>query len=262
MLKENIIFAKTLKNESVKTIDIQLEYSAYEQDDLEPIIFQIESRLNAQRKLYGSRAGATDLVMYMGLALTFTGGVVVSTILGKYFEGLFRGDKAKALGEKHHKAITQWLANLKVDLQKTLRRLAQTLRNPPVHLGYGDKEQAFAITFIVNRTNCFVVLDYAEMNEALLENLPSGIVSMIDYLAVGNVPEDSQCAQLYFNRETARWAYIFLPTTKGYGKWIDRYYDIDAETLYMVKSKEEFKTKFKPIPRDELRFLVNPFRFD
>jgi len=72
------------------------------------------------------------------------------------------------------------------------------------------------------------------------------------------LPELKIC-QLYFDLRSRTWKYLFIPTSYGFGRWIDRYVDLDDEEIHIVSSQEEFIELFNLSSVDKYKFIINPY---
>jgi len=72
-------------------------------------------------------------------------------------------------------------------------------------------------------------------------------------ILVPNVPHT-------YDDATEEWLYLFAPSTKGFGSYIDRYADLRNNRVEFIASSREFNTLFRPAVEDEFKFLVSPFR--
>ena len=232
----------------METLDYRYVYRRTNEPKLEPALAYLESELGGVRKPFDGRKGAIDLVTILEIA--------IGVIVGKYFEGLFNGDGLKGLGESHRRQIMSWLAETSGEIQKTVKAVEPllTLRPEKLH------NDAIALTLELGSKILYIVLNHHAMSRSLLSNLPAGIMATLQFFIEHPIPDNSQIFQLYFDKITKRWKFLFAPSPNGFGRVIDRYIDLDTNGLYWIKSRREFVEMFRPETNDEFKFLVSPFR--
>lgn len=245
----------------MKTVSPSYSYSSRDEENLEPMLSQLERELGGERKPYFMRAGALDLLTVLEIIVSFTAGAALQPVISKYFEGLLNGDGLKNLGENHRQKILTWLAALESDIGQIIRvthhLLDADLTFEPVFEG---DEQAITLKIYLGPTTLHVVLNHSTCSRRLLLDLPRAIVTALKYLVEQSVPEETVAVQLYFDHSSQKWKYLFVPSPMGYGGWIDRYVDLDTQEMRHIGSRQEFLEFFNPDPRDRHKFLIDPFR--
>lgn len=245
----------------MQTLYVQYDYRRAEEASLREVLEVFESEVGGERRPYEWRAGAIDLLTFLQIGLGFVVGVAIKPVIGEYFKGLFKADQLKEAGEKHREALDSWFSQLLGDLKKLLRPIGIYVKNGfPRFTAFNIKEMALALFIPVGDRVFYVVLNNTGMTEGLLATLPSGIIRMLRFAAEKELPEDGKALQLHFDPTTQDWKYLFIPTYRGFGHWIDRYIDLDAGETIPVGSQADFQARFCPRPEDELKFLVSPFR--
>ena len=110
---------------SIPVIDLQYHYSSSDEADLDNALSALEAELGGQRRPWGMRAGASDLITFLEIAVSFIAGATLGEALKNYFGGLTGVDKAKKLGERHQEAILKWLDAVK----ESIHRLVSSVRH-------------------------------------------------------------------------------------------------------------------------------------
>ena len=123
----------------------------------------------------------------------------------------------------------------------------------------GKSREALAIVIPIGRTTLYIVINHNDMPPNLFYNLPKGVIRALKYLAEESIPKDATCFQLFFDKTSGSWRYLFMPTKEGFGRFIDRYIDLDDKKVELIKSREEFLEKFRPSNQDQFMFIVTPF---
>jgi len=241
------------------TLRITYSYSTSDERKLEPLLVELEQELGGERRPYYMRAGALDLVTVLELVVSVTVAVPVS----KYFEGLFLGDKAQSLGQKHREQILGWFSRLSSEIEHVVQvgQLLLKSRFVDVSLSIGG-DGAIAIVVPIDSVYLYAVLNHTGISKEVEHNLSKGLINAIKFLLTHPVPEDSIVLQLYFDKISKRWKYLLVPTPQMFGRWIDRYIDLDTEQVQFVRSREQFFEIFRPESHDEYKFLISPFRED
>ena len=238
--------------------EVEYEYRKNHEASLLPMLKTLESEIGGERQPFGMRAGFIDLVTFLEIAIGFLAVGAVTTIVHKYFEGLF-GDDAKRLGEKHRKQLDQWFSKLESDLERIVQSLNKAYRSK-APITFKRKPMAAAIRINLGPKMLYVVLNHDNVSPKLVVYLPKGIIRALRFLAESSLTQKDTVFQLYFDEASQTWKYLFMPTNKASGRWIDRYADLDTRQIIHVTSQKEFIAKFLPSRNDQLKFLVDPFR--
>lgn len=236
---------------------ITYSFDKNDESKLGPLLAELENKLGGERKPYCMRAGALDIVTVLEIMLSVTIAVPIS----KYFEGLFLGDEAKEIGIKHRKQIQRWFSKLNSEIKNIVKTGQLLLRNRfvDVSLLIGG-EGAIVVVVPLGSVYLYAILNHTFIPEGAKRNLSKGLFDAVKFLLTHSIPENTVALQLYFDRISGRWKYLFVPTNKGFGNWIDRYIDLDTGQIHLVKTRKQFFSLFEPEPRDEYKFLVSPFR--
>jgi len=244
----------------MKTILVNYAYPQLTEEELEDFLDHLEKQLGGRRAPYAGKAGAIDLVSFLEIALVFTASVVIKTVVQKYFEGLLNTDGIKKLGEERRNQLHEWFVNFKEDVSELLasvRTGLQLLRTPFTFRG---SEKAIVLELNLPKCKLLIVLNHSNLTPQLFENLAEGILAAIRFLSEKGAPDDCPSVQLYFASESQSWKYLLIPSRENYGRWIDRYIDLDTGEIKRVASPSDFVDIFQPPSDDEYKFLISPFR--
>ncbi|MDI6759729.1 MAG: hypothetical protein QMD05_02765 [Candidatus Brocadiaceae bacterium] len=244
--------------EAPEVLELEYHYPKHEECEYKNLLGVLEREFGGTREPYLLKAGAIDLVTFFEIVLSFTVSLTIKPVISKYLEGFLNTDKVKQLGEEHRKIITDWFLRLESDVSKLIDLIQRIdIKRIPIE----DKERALAITiYLGKRTTLYVVLNHEARTPRLMANLPIGLTKAVRFLAERGIPEDALVCQLYFDKETEKWKYLFMPSLKGLGNWIDRYVDLDKDEIRRIYSQAEFLKIFQPNEQDKFKFLVGPFR--
>jgi len=238
----------------------KVEY-VYQKDDeanLLPVLRRLEGEIGGDRHPYGMRAGDIDLVSFLEIAVYSLASAAVATLVHKYFEGLF-GDYAKEFGKRHRKQLGEWFSKFETDLKVVVQSFEHAYKTKiPFYLE--RKPMAAVICINIGTKILYVVLNHENVSPKLMANLPKGIIQALRFLAESPLAKRGAISQLYFDKTSNSWRYLFLPTKQGFGRWIDRYVDLVTRQVFQIGSQTEFIEKFDPHINDEFKFLVIPFQ--
>lgn len=246
---------------NIKNNWITYSYRKSEEADLEVLINHFENSVGGMRKPYGMGARAIDLVTIFEIVIPFTTGVAVTPILKKYFEGLLNANELKNLGEKHRNEIAGFYNKVSSNLKQIVSPIQNSLGAifPSYTLQGVEKAAALRVEF--GGIECFIVLNNASINEELINKIPEAVRSVIHMLMDYGLPEETHVLQLYYDREESNWRYLFMPTTRGFVNYIDRYVDLKTGELVHLNRPEDFVKTFLPDMKDRYKFLVDPYRY-
>jgi hypothetical protein len=195
---------------------------------------------------WGARSGAIDLVSIIEIIV----GVVGMKALDGFVEGLVGKDWFKELGKKTQTVVSSALSEFSQYFSELFRRVIRK-----------NKERLGAIVAIeqIQDIKLYVVLNHDMMTESLIASLPFAIAVVARLLLLDKISvEHPKVVQLYPNFET--WDYLFVPSTRAFGNFVDRYVDLRDGKDHVVKSPEEFTQKFVRSDRDIFKFLISPRR--
>jgi hypothetical protein len=238
----------------MNSLIFEYSYRQSEEEELEPLLIALEEGLGGIRKPYFSIQGAIDLVTLLRVVVSFTAGVAAQAVIGKYLEGLLGGDKWKELGDRQRQQITAWLLDVKSDIAKIIQ-----IVEPIVNMQLATDKQSLALHLLIGPRELFVVLNHYSCSTEILRNLPSDILEVIRFLIENPLTEDIAVLQLYFDKTSKRWRYLLAPSSQGFGRWIDRYIDLETKEVKWINSRRRVLEIFQPDSYDEYKFLVSPF---
>lgn len=110
-----------------------------------------------------------------------------------------------------------------------------------------------------NMATFYTVLNHKRMTGELISSLPFVMAKVVKEIIIeSDFPDDgNKIAQLFPNFNTDSWDYLFVPSRRAFGKFIDRYIDLRDGKYHMIDSLEEFRALFSPHDRDIFKFLIN-----
>lgn len=246
----------------MQSLEINFVYRKSEEDDLDAFLSNVQNEVGGDRKPYFSKHGALDLVSFLEISIILIAGVSLRPVIQKYFEGLLNADSLKKLGEEHRKQIAAWFAEVEDSLSKMVDAVHSHLSLIHTSFTFHGKEEAITLEIPTDAGSLYVVLNHKNVSPILLKNLPKGIVSAIRFIYESGFRDETVAFQLYYDRESQEWAYLFAPSIQGFGNYIDRYVDLRNNRIESVSSPLEFSKLFQPSVEDEFKFLVSPFRSD
>lgn len=225
------------------------------------LIRHLMSRLGGQRQPFVERRGAIDLdTALLEITLRICADQPHPHVLAEYCQGTLDVDTLNGLSESDRREITLWYEKLCERLEGLMLPLLDTLRSECPRAMLHDQERAVALLVRAGTLSCYMTLNHSAMDSLLTSRIPDGLVAAIKYILESNVPEDASVLQLYFDRDEHNWPYLFMPTTAGFGHFINRYVDLRDSSVRTIHSTAEFIARFQPDPDDALKFLVNPFK--
>jgi len=195
-------------------------------------------------KTWGMRAGAIDLVTILEIVGVFVG---MKAIDG-FVEGVIEKDWFTKLGRKTRNIVSIKLQDFSSYLSELFDKVIRNNR---------DRYGAIAIIEYVDDVTLYVVLNHRRMNIELISSLPFAIAKVVREITLNRLPEDSsKIVQLFPNFKTGSWDYLFVPSTKAFGQFIDRYFDLRDEQYHIIDSPREFREHFLPHDRDIFKFII------
>ena len=244
----------------MEPIQIDFVYQQSEEEDLENFLSELQDEVGGERNPYSSRRGAICLVTFLSIVATFIIVPTVQSAVQKYLEGLLNFDGLKDLGEAHRKQVAIWFQKIGNEVRRLVRSVQENQFLIRKRFTFQQKEEALALEIPTKFGSIYIVLNHEYTSPTLLENLPKAVVAAIRYLHEHPPLEESIVFQLYFDTSSQEWIYLFAPTTQGFGHYVDRYIDLRTQQIKLVSSRSEFIELFQPVPDDELKFIISPFR--
>jgi len=217
-------------------------------DTLKEILEISEQFGSVEEETWGLRGGAIDLVSIVELVGIFVG---MKAIDG-FVEGLIGKNWFESLGKKTQTALSSALADFSKYLSELFRRVISKNKN---RLG------AIVVIEQIQEVELYAVLNHDKMTKSLIASLPIAIAGVARLILLKKISiEDPKIVQLYPNFETETWDYLFVPSTRAFGKYIDRYIDLQHGKVHILKTPEEFSQKFGYSKRDVFKYLISPNR--
>jgi hypothetical protein len=240
-------------------LEVTYRFSAFSKNQLDPILQLLEAKTPARRESWELRAGAIDLVTVLEIAVGFVAAVAVKPIVAEYFKGLFNADELKELGQEHRIAAERLASAVRSKLKEIVSNVSAVFDSRPICLNLREPEDAIALVIEYGPCPCYVVLNHARMTEALAADLPDAVIRVMEYLWANGLPDGARCLQLYFDEHDQVWRYLFVPTSRGFGRFIDRYIDLHTRQVHTLTSRSMFVHRFQPSVRDKHKFLIDPY---
>lgn len=195
-------------------------------------------------KTYSTRFGTTDLVSLLEVSLIFA----VVTNLQAFAKGFIGEDWFKALGQKTRLELENELKATKNFIKAYYDCF---IRNKP------NEQKAYVINEQIGDINLYVAINLYQMTDALLDKLPEALVDTYGKISLGYLDIESKICQLFPDFELNEWRYLFSPTYKGFGNYIDKYYDFKSNKLIRLNSKQDFIDRFDMIDEDKYKLIIN-----
>jgi hypothetical protein len=241
---------------------LTFEY-AYHQSDaaaLANLLHCLEARAGGRRQLITDRKGSIVLDTATLEVTVFVGtGGAKDPILERYCRGALRAPQLETLSTTDRRTVTHWHDAMHKGLTSFGTTLVENARQIGPHLTGEGQERAVALLIRAGTLACYVVLNHAGASEGVVDRIPATLPGVVKYMLEAEIPEDATVMQLYFDRMARSWPYLLMPTTAGFGRFIDRYADLREQKVHTLPSADAFVERFEPAPADALKFLVNPF---
>lgn len=160
----------------------------------------------------GMRGGATDLVAVVEIGLAFA--------LVPYFSGLL-SEAGKATWE----AISNGIVGFS-------KKNCQT-------------NDVNALIFYIEDKPIYAIERFHDAHEEFyLNSLPKALLKVNKFFKKIDIPEDTELMQIFQHPITKEWKYLFLPSTKSFGSYIDRIVDLDTFKFYKPTNHQDFIEHF------------------
>jgi hypothetical protein len=82
---------------------------------------------------------------------------------------------------------------------------------------------------------------------------------MLNFIATYGLPDDVIVLQLYYDIKSKNWRYLFAPTTKAFGNFIDRIIDLETGKLILLESPENFINIVGASPKDGYVYIIDAY---
>lgn len=244
---------------SKSVLEVEYRYSARDEATLAASLSALENEVGGQRRPWGMRAGAIDLVTFLEFAVTFVVGATLGDALKSYFSGLSGAEGAKKLGERHRAVILQWLGDVQAGLAHLITSAKQRFREGLVAPEFDGKEQPIAIRIGIG-VECFIVLNARHVSEGALDHLPDAVSRMLEFIAENGLPDESTVLQLCLDPTSREWRYLLAPSHQAFGRFVDRVLDLSTGQLMKLRSRQEFIELLQVAEEDGLKCLIDPYR--
>jgi hypothetical protein len=242
----------------LRNLNIELVYGTRDENTLLPALRDMERKLGAERRPYAMRAGAIDLVSVVEIAVTF---VVLHVVVAKYLEGFLGTSELEKAGQAHREAIARWFSGVEEDISRVVTESAALFTAQITTTSNDHFDRAVVLLIPFRGKSLYICLNHRGVTPQLISRLPGAIARVMRLINDGALPNDGiGILQLYFDAANQDWRYLFVPTDEGFGHWIDRYVDMETNRTIRVASPKDFIDAFRIEPRDQYKFLVNPFR--
>lgn len=221
---------------------------SYKQNDIskEEIEYIINLSQNnfksVEKEIVGSSAGAADLLTILELTI---------------FSGLQEG----ILGKDFFKKIVE---NVTIELGSELNGISNYLISLYKYIKQRDlPPYAVAIAELIDGVMYYAVLNHKRASEKLIQEITPAMIRTVGEISLKRIPiNDSHVVQLYPNFESQSWDYLFLPTIKAFGRYIDCYYDFRTNEVRFIKSKEQFYELFEIDEEDIYKIIISPIHYE
>jgi hypothetical protein len=182
------------------------------------------------RHIWGRRFGAIDIesLIEIGVCWAFF------EIVKNYGKGLIGIDWFKNLEEEHRKKLLHEISIIKSFIKEYYN---QFIKN-------NKMEESISLIEKFNDITIFVSLNDTRLIPKLIDHLGNALCELYAKLDLGIIDlKEAKTVQLYPNFNTETWDFIFAPSNAGFGKFIDRYYDLRINTLINVNSTGQSRLK-------------------
>lgn len=242
-------------------IELEYRFSSGDEAALAKALSALEADLGGQRRPWGTRAGAIDLVTFLEFVITFVVGATVGEILKSYFAGLAGAEKAKKLGEHHQEIILKWLGAVKESLHQLISSVKHQFHEGLRASRFEGMEKPIAIRIGLGQLECYIVLNGQNVSDDALENLPGAVIKMLKFVAETGLPEDAIVLQLCLDPNSKEWRYLLVPSPQAFDRFVDRVIDLSTGQVLILRSREEFIKLLGATKAEGIKFLTDPYRY-
>ena len=207
---------------------------------LAPTLTTLEKRIGGERRPFLDRAGAFDLLSYLEVPIFFVLTGVANKLIDSYLTGLLKTKDIEAIGTHHRQVINDWLLDVEQSSGKIVSALKEILKQGGMVPSFQGKQKSLSIIFYLGIIPCYVVLNQPHVTLEALDMLPNTISRVLRFSSEIGIPKDATEVQLFFDTKSNDWRYLFAPTPKGIGHFIDRVIDINTGEYIKIASPEKF----------------------
>ena len=241
--------------------ELEYRFSSDDEAALAKVLSALEADLGGQRRPWGMRMGATNLVTFLEFAITFVVVATVGEVLKSYFAGLVGAEKAKKLGGRHQEVILKWLGAVKESLHQLISSVKHRFHEGLRASRFDGMERPIAIRIGLGQLECYIVLNGQNVSDDALENLPGAVVRMLQFVAEAGLPDDAIVLQLCLDPNSNEWRYLLVPSPQAFGRFVDRVIDLSTGQFLILRSREEFIRLLGATKAEGIKFLVDPYRY-
>jgi len=238
---------------------IEYCYARADEPLLAPFARELAREFGGQHSTRRARTSVLDLTSSLDVVLTVSTSAMQVPALVRHFAGRFDPQSLRAEGPEVQARIARWLEELNLEMETLLQPLIRRVRQDCPRLTSGGLVRALPLLLRVGTLEFNLILNHQTVDDCLLEAIPIALSNGVRYVLDAGIPEDASVTQFYYDLRRGGWRYLFMPTTAGFGTWMDRYVDLTEGTVRSISSRREFLDIFKPDEDDSLKFLVNPF---
>ncbi len=235
-------------------------YSQQDGERFEPFLAELEAQFGGKRVPWSIRGGAIDIVTVFEVVVGWKAvSFVAKTIVGKYLDGLLNTDAIKKAGANHRQEIISLSKSAITTLRDLCNKLSVMVQNGLDGIAL-NSDLAVTLIFQIEDLSCYVTVNQRGLKNLAVSFIPEAIDRVVQLKSIGFIPHDAHTSQLFFDSDSGSWRYLFIPTNEGFGKYIDRYVNLENGEISSLSGNQEFIERFSPSHEDKLKFLISPFR--
>jgi hypothetical protein len=235
-------------------MDIQIRYGSFtklSEEEINQIIKFSQTQGHVSIHKWNHRSGAIDLLTYFELIFGYSFvKALTKPIIEGYLKGFVGESYFKGKGETHRLFIKNEVKQLKTYLTTFY------------DVFVSDKTTEMeSIAIVENIGDCklYVTLNSYRISDKLVNGLADALVRTFALISLKLIDiEDTKVVQLYPNFDKQEWDYLFIPTVKAFGNYIDRYYCFSENIIYYIDSAIDFIEKFQITDLDEYKLIIYP----
>jgi hypothetical protein len=242
-------------------IELEYRFSSGDEAALAKALSALEAELGGQRRPWGIRAGAIDLVTFLEFVIIFVASATFGEILKNYLAGLVGAEKTKKLGEHHQEIILKWLGDVKESLHQLISSVKHRFHEGLRASRFEGMEKPIAIRIGLGQLECYIVLNGQNVSDDALDNLPGAVTKMMQFVAESGLPKDAIALQLCLDPNSNEWRYLLAPSPQAVSKFVDRVIDLSTGQILILHSREEFIKLLGATKTEGIKFLIDPYRY-
>lgn len=235
-------------------MDIKISYSSstnLTEEEINCIISVSQKFGQVSVDKWSTRNGAIDLA----IALEIIFGIpivqaVMKPVIEGYLKGLIGESYFKGIGERHQTMLKDEV----VQIKNYLTAFYDVFIAKKV-----EKERTIAIVVYIDDCQLYVTLDSYRTSQILIDSLAEALVNTFALISLKLIEvEEPKVIQLYPDFDNQKWDYLFIPTVKAFGNFIDKYYRFSENKIYYIENAIEFIDKFKITNMDSFKLIITP----